>query len=197
MISPRSIRTFLIGAPRPAIIRLTAGGQTQDMAYRRGQSWTRLAESIHAVSPELIECLDDEQNIIRAIRPENSPELSESAPEPPRVLTDDPETARLTHFANLLHRAYEHSTVVAFSKLIELVERIDARSDAIEARLERTEGAYRRAIQSQVDDAFERADELLEQGEQGDQLQRVIGAFAQGVAQRQARRRTNGKGGDS
>ena len=93
----------------------------------------------------------------------------------------------LSHFANLVHRAYQHSTELAFTKLVELVERIDARSDAIEARLERTEAEHRRTLREQVEDAFDRAEEMAAgAGAEGDFKQQMIAAFMHGqLAQQQ------------
>lgn len=190
------MRSFLIRQPNPATIRLTVReGETKDIVPKRRQSWSKIAETIVAFAPELVECLDEQANIIRAVRPQSTPELSD-APDPPKIISEDPETARLTHFANLLHRAYEHSTIVAFSKLIELVERLDARAEAVEARLERAETAYRRQVQSQLDDAFNRADELLAEGEQqqGSELHQMASAFLQAASGAKPKRPTNGSG---
>jgi hypothetical protein len=149
MMNALAIRRFLLRQPRPARLRLTLStGDVQEMnfagASKLQAEWSKVAESIAAIGPELIEVLTAEGSLARAVRPAAEPSASDSGPDPPKVLSDDPETARLTHFANLIHRAYEHSTVVAFGKLVELVERIDARSDSIEQRLERTESAYRK-----------------------------------------------------
>jgi hypothetical protein len=92
----------------------------------------------------------------------------------------------LTHFANLLHRAYEHSTEIAFQRLVELTERMGDRSEAIERRLERTEAANRALLQDQVDLAFERAQEVANQNAEasgngaGDLMQQMAGAFLSG-----------------
>lgn len=193
-VSAWGMRKFLLRMPRAALVRLSSGDKTSDIVPKKNQSWSRLGETIAAMAPELVECLDDNGNLLRAIRPHLDADPQE-APEPPAPIAADPETARLTHFANLLHRAYEHTTNVAFARLIDLVERIDARSDAIEARLERTEAAYRRATQQQLADAFEQADQQMES--RPESLESLVSTFLQGVAQAQgqdAAPPTNGKG---
>jgi thioredoxin-like negative regulator of GroEL len=196
MLSAWGIRKFLIRAPKPRLIKLTTGTKVEEIRPSHNQSFSKLGETIAAVMPELIQCFDAEGTLIRAVRPQIEHE-SNDAPKTPELLAQDPETARLTHFANLLHRAYEHSTNVAFTKMVELVERIDARSDNLEARLERTELAHRRVLQRQIDDAFDRADELAE--EAGGEGSAMIKSFLEGMAQRvgdveERPRRTNGKG---
>lgn len=181
MISPRAIRKFLLQQPRAAVIRLSRGeDETSDLVVSKSQSWSKVAASVHAIQPTLIELLDAKGQVIRALRPEEELTRSDAAPIP-AALASDPETVRLTHFADLLHRAYEHSTEIAFQKLLELVELLGQRADAIESRLERAEVAYRRAMQNQLDDAFGRAEELAElansDSEEGATKDQVLGAL--------------------
>jgi hypothetical protein len=147
----------------------------QEMARAEGQSWQDMADSIAAMEPSVVEVIDKDGKLLRAIKPQEEDDQgrrvrdNRSVPLPPALHTD-PETARICYMADLLHRAYQHSTDVAydqtqkaygeaFGRLIDLVERIDSRSTAIETRLERTERAYQRSLQDQIDDAFDRAEE--------------------------------------
>jgi hypothetical protein len=111
---------------------------------------------------------------------------------PPPAIHTDPETARLCYVADLLHRSYQHATDVAFermasayeaafARLVDLVEKIGERSDAIERRLERTETQYRREVNDRLEEALERAQE---QGEGGvaDFLQNFMGGIQMGRA---------------
>ena len=178
------MRKFLLKAPHAALVRLTSGDKSTDIVPKKGQSWSRIGDSIAAVNPDLVELFDGDGNLLRATRPQVDSDPTE-APNPPAVIASDPETARLTHFANLLHRAYEHTTNVAFTKLLDLVERMDARSDAIEQRLERTESNYRRAMNQQLADAFDRVDSLeSDEPDPGEasSLQTLVGQFLQGLA---------------
>jgi|SRR3990170_4942451 len=190
MMTPWDLRRWLMKPPRGVKLRLSQGDAVTEM-NPRGRSWSKVADSIHAISPQLIELVASDGSVIRAVRPgDEELQLSQAAPAPPSALTNDPETARLTHFANLLHRAYEHSTNVAFAKLVELVERIDDRSTAIETRLERTEGAYRRVMQEQLREAFDRAADAEEAAEEvaddtggAGPLEQMAAAFLQGSSQ--------------
>lgn len=165
MIQPSIIRTWIMRRPRPHMLRLhLADDVVQEMLRGEGQSWQDMADSIAALEPSVLEALGQDGKLLRAIKPNeddgngNRIRDNRSVPLPP-ALHSDPETARICFTADLLHRAYQHSTDVAFAKLVELFERSDARSAGIEARLERTERAYLRTLQDQVDDAFDRAEE--------------------------------------
>jgi hypothetical protein len=197
-VTPWHLRNFLIRDPAPHTIRLTTSeGETQDILPGK-RSRVKIAETIVSVGPELVECLDAQGHLLRAIRPDaEDATAASSAPEVPQVIATDPNAAMVTHFANLIHRAYQHSTELAFSKLVELVERIDARSDAIEQRLERTEAAYRKEQQARLDELYERAAEAAgaEPGKDAI-LQTLVGSMMQHPP-RGPSAPPNGKGGAS
>ena len=200
MLSAWGIRKFLLKQPRAELIRLTVRGEVQEIKPTRGQSLAKIGESIFAVSPEVIELFDGNGRLLRAIRPENETETNTDQPKPPEILKADPETARLTHFASLLAKAYEHTTNVAFAKLVELVERIDARTDAVESRLERTEALYRRELINQAEMARDEAERIVDeaQGVEGedreDLLRQMMSAFMQGRSERRRAPKPNGAG---
>lgn len=197
-----TIRKFLLKHPRAAIIRLTIpGGATQEIKCGKTNNWNKVSETIAAVAPELIELLNPDGMLLRAMRPDIDDESSIDQPRPPKGVESDPETLRLNHMASLLAKAYEHATNIAFGKLVDLVERLDARQEATEARLERMESAYRRTVMQQLNDAREEALEAAEsageqaaQGSFGDELMRAVlsGAMRGNVERPSAP--TNGKG---
>ena len=176
------IRGFLLQLPKPSLVRITGDGEPQEL--KPGKSYTKTADTICALGPELIEVLDSDGKVIRAMRTDTEDAQRSDAAAIPAGLTADPGALMLTHFANLLHRAYEHSTEIAFTRLVELTERMNDRSEAIEQRLERTEAANRRLLQDQVDDAFERAQEAAEKAQEGgtggELVQQMAGAFLSG-----------------
>lgn len=190
------IRSFLLQHPKPSIVRVSGDGEPQEL--RPGRSYARCAETIAALGIDLIECLDSEQKLLRALRVSTSDAQRSDAAALPTGLEADPSALMLTHFANLIHRAYEHSTEVAFSKMVDLVERINDRSEAIETRLERAEAQHRRTVEDQIDDAFERARELGEKAEtgDGDLLSQMASAFMGGAqpAAKPNGKTANGKG---
>ena len=181
------IRGFLLIHPKPALIRVTQGDGTPQ-EIKLSKSFARTADTIVALGVDLIELCDKQGNLLRAMRLDTPDMLAREASPVPSVLSDDPNAAMLTHFANLLHRAYEHSTEIAFTKMVELVERIGDRSEAIEQRLERTEAAHRRTLEDNIDAAMARAEEAAEQAEQQQAggLDQLANAFLGGMAQPKA-----------
>ncbi len=191
MIQPSVLRSWLMKRPRPASLRLhLADDVTQEMARAEGQSWQDMADSIAAMEPLVVEVIDKDGKLLRAIKPHEEDGAggrvrdNRSVVVPPAI-QQDPETARICFIADLLHRAYQHSTDVAFTKLVELVDRIDERSTAIETRLERTERAYQRSLQDQIDDAFEHAEQAgaaaAAAGQEGDLETMMIKSFMGGM----------------
>jgi hypothetical protein len=86
----------------------------------------------------------------------------------------DPVALTLTHLANLIHRAYEHSTEISFNKMVEVFERMNERSENIERRLERAEAAYRREQSDRIDDLWDRAEEVAAAGGSRDQIMNTL-----------------------
>lgn len=152
------LRGWLLQIPKPALLRVTVEGERTEIKPGK-QSFARLAETIVALGPELVECLGSDGDVLRAKRMNDADAQRSDAAAMPPILQTDPHAAMLTHFANLIHRAYEHSTEIAFQKLAEITDKMGDRADAIEKRLERTEATNRKMLQDQVDDAFERAQE--------------------------------------
>lgn len=172
------IRGFLIQLPKPAKIRVSAGdGEPQEIKPSR--SYARTADSIEALGVDLIECLDKDGSVLRALRLSEPESRRSDAADVPRGIEADPHALMLSHFANLLHRAYEHSTEIAFTRLVELAERLSSHTESIEARLAHTESALRREQSDRIDEAYERAREVIEKGDaSGDPLmQQMMAAF--------------------
>ena len=199
MLDHAAVRGYLLERPPPHTIRLTDndGDVVEIRATHRTKS--ALAQTVVAKEPALIECLDEKGGLIRArnaadltIAPPKKAMASSSEPVIAEALKGDPQAAMISHFAVLLHRAYEHATETAFSHLVAIVERMEQRSSAIEQRLERAEAAYRREAHERIDDLWDRAQE---QAEQGDAKEQMMSALAQGIfAGAGAQPPSNGKG---
>lgn len=189
------IRGFLLQLPKPSLVRVTGDGEPQEL--KPGKSYAKLAETILALNVDLVEALDSESKVLRAMRMGTDEARRSDAAAVPDLLKDDPQAAMLTHFANLLHRAYEHSTEVAFARMVEMADRMNDRAESIEQRLERAEASNRRLLQDQVDDAFERAEEqaalAVSQAQGGGIGEQLIGSFMTGKMQGAAKA-GNGKG---
>lgn len=195
-MNTQRIRGWLLQLPKPHKVRVTGDGEPQLLTP--GRSYAKLADTIAALAPDLVECLDKDGNVIRAERLESEDARRSDAAAVPAALQADPQALMLTHFANLLHRAYEHSTEIAFSKMVELVDKMNDRSDSIEQRLERTEAANRRLLQDAVDAEIERAHEQARQENgEGDLGQQLLGGFMSGAMNgktQAAKTAPNGKG---
>lgn len=180
--SPTFFRNFAMRKPRPALLRVVRpDGEVTDIAIAEVPDFARLGETIDALTPIRLEAFGDE-GLLRAWK---HPGAAKGAPTAPEVLLNDPETARFTHIANLIHRAYEHSTDVAFDRLVDMFERqMDLNSRSM-SRLEALENAYFQALQ---------ANAMLAAGggadsEGGDSdppdADDLVGAFIRGFAMRQ------------
>jgi len=181
------LRGWLLQQPKPAMIRCTTDGESEEL--KPGKSWAKTAATIAALEPELLQAYDAAGKLLRATRfdAEPTPRKPAAAPELPALLGTDPHAALLHHFATLLHRAYEHSTQVAFEKLTDIVERQGDRADAIEQRLERTEARARRLQDDQIEDAYERAEQLAAEATSGNGNEalgnHLVNAFLSGQLQ--------------
>lgn len=194
-MNAQRVRGFLIQLPKPSIVRITGDGEPQEL--RPGKSYVKLAETICALEPTLIECLDKDGKVLRAERTDTADSRRSDAAPIPEGIKSDPHALMLTHFSNLIHRAYEHSMEVAFTKLVELTDKLNERSEAIEQRLERTEASNRRLMQDQVDEAFARAEEAADKAREeaggGELVANLASSFLAGAANKKAAPPTNGK----
>lgn len=186
------IRGWLLQTPKPAMVRVTGDGEPQEL--KPGKSYQRLAETIFALDPQLLEAYDSAGTLLRATKTDGADANRSDAAAIPAGLEQDPNALMMTHFANLIHRAYEHSMEVAFVKLVELVERQGDRSDAIEARLERAEAANRRLWNEQLETALEHAEANQANASGGNLLDQMAGAFFSGKASAAAAGKVNGAG---
>lgn len=147
----KRIRSFLVATPRPTrIVVRCEDDETQELGpAKAGTTWAGIARSIMALRPVTIQAFigDRLERAMECDEKEASVNVT-----PPAAIASDPETARLTHFANLLYRAHEHTTNVAFERLCEVFEMVNNRALATEARLERLEMTYRNELRRQLED---------------------------------------------
>lgn len=196
-----ALRSFLVQAPRPAKILVTSGdGEQKEILPPKGVggiTWASLARSIETLDPDKLELFDSDDKLIRAQR-FDATTRGEGATTAalPEILARDAESARLALFAQLIAQAHRFAVDTAFSKLVELFERLDRRQELVEQRLERTERAYRQAMQEKIEDALEDAAEAQEtaQQQQNDPITGLVQSFVGGVAQGAAAQNGKGKG---
>ncbi len=190
MIDVNALRSFLVASPRPAKILVTTGdGEKQEILPPKGLggvTWAGVARSIETLDPVVVECFDEETKLIRAQRFDAG---TKDTPEGaiPEILKRDAESARLALFAQLLSQAYKFSVETAFTKMVDIFERLDARQERVERRLEHAEGQYRKVMQDRVEEALDEADEIAKQAEQTKAdpaaaiMQTFMGAAQQGA----------------
>lgn len=161
------LRSFLIQTPRPSKILVTSGdGEEKEILPPKqsgGITWVNLARSIETLDPVKVELFDAEGKMLRAQRFDAA--MAETTAELPAILARDAESARVALFASHIAAAYKFSVETAFTKMVEMFERSDARQERLEARLERVEGAYRRTMQERIDEAFDEANEAAKEVE--------------------------------
>lgn len=184
-MTPREFRAWLLCQPRPVACRIIAGdGREHKFEISAGITWAAAGESIAALQPELVEALDAKGQMLRALRPREiveSDDDDDDAKEE-RIVTTDAETERFVIVARLLADAYRHSTDVAFSKLVDLLEGVTKRSESQDRSLQTMERMMRKQWEDQV---LRQAGELQGDGEPLT-LESLMAAFMQGQGQRAA-----------
>lgn len=175
------IRGFLLQKPKPANVRVTGDGEPEVISV--GRSYSRLAETIDALNVDLVECLDANGKVLRALRLSSSEPSRSDAPSLPAVLAQDPHAAMLTHFGSLLADAYRHSTEVAFTKMVEVTDSHRSYTEQLEGRLAQLESALRRSNKDLLDAELDRLEELKEkatEGEAGGLGEQLVSSFLAG-----------------
>lgn len=186
MSESAKIRGFLLQKPKPSSVRVTGEGEPETIAV--GRSYSRLAETIDALNVDLIECLDASGKVLRALRLSSSESQRAETPSLPAVLANDPHAALLTHFGSLLANAYQHSTEVAFQRLVDITEGLRSHTESLEARLAQMESQLRRAHNDLLETELDRIEELKQKvaddgGGFGEQMiQSFLGARMGGAA---------------
>lgn len=166
-------KRFCMQAPRPAMVRVMCADGVKEIVIEPATVWTALGSSIDALDPDSVELYDDQDNLLRADKRRTKRNTGDV--QIPAALHDDPETARLMHFSNILDRAYENSTRLAFEKFVELVEVVMRERESTAKRLERLERDYFEA----VGDNVVLANEATKAGDEGGDLEGAIGEMMQ------------------
>lgn len=144
------LRSWLLKAPRPVSLRVTTGDDKQIMPISPGESWASIAKSVVAMTPDLVEALDDKAQLLRAFRSDDEDELD------PEVTTKQPVVAQMIDVgtlqlvSKLLAEAYKHSTETAFARLADLFAASAKRSENLEKSLATAERALRKQVEDQL-----------------------------------------------
>lgn len=178
MMDAKAIRGWLLCQPRASKIKIVSEDeQSHFIDIVPGTSWAQVAQSVEALKPDLVECIDAAGNLIRAVRPSDEDDEDE---EEGYTVSADGESQRLIVFAKLLASAYKHSTSTAFDKLGELFESVTRRSESLEKTVE----AMNRVL---VRTAIENAAAGNNEEAGGGSFESMMAqAFAAGIAKKQA-----------
>jgi hypothetical protein len=180
-----AIRGWLMVPPRPKAVRVSSeGSEPQRIDVPEGSAWINIAKSIGALQPDLVEALTAEGGTIRAMRPAElgADDDDDEADDGADVVVQDPESARLIIFARLIASAYEHSTNVAFDKMVQLFEASSRRQESLERSLELTQKILTKTAADQLQQQVDEAAGVTSVGG-GTLLEQMLAAFLQGKAQ--------------
>ena len=187
------IRAWLLNKPRPVVLRVRVGKEINELPVA-GQSWARIAATIEAMTPDLIEGLDENAKLLRACRPADYDDDDQEEKEAPPATAIpasayDPETVRFRLVAELLADAHKHSSV-AFDKLVQIAEVGMRRAEAVEKTMSHMLRIRQQELEERVEEAEEKA------AENGDNpLAEMAKAFLGGQQHANAAPApTNGKG---
>ncbi len=190
------IRAWLLQQPRAASLRVTCGKEKSDVSVA-GQSWAKLAATVEAMQADQIQALDAGGNVLRAVRPADVDEPDDDAKPAAAVVSPpaqayDPETVRFELVAKLVAEAYRHSTEIAFTKMVDIVNAMGRRSESLERSLASAERVLRRQAEDLFDEAQTKA---AEAGEGGDLAKQMVNGFlANAMGGGEAAAPANGKG---
>ena len=202
MTTARDLRSWLISAPRPTLVRLQlADGQVHEVECN--QPWARLGETCAAMDAVTIWAVDGHGKTLRVAKVADigdeldADEAASSSTAPsssPAVLQKDDSRAMLAvldKFGTLLASAYQHSNEVAFGKMVEVVNLFALSTTAMQKELVNARLEVRRMERDIIDDALEKADAAGE----GDMMRQFVGSYFAGQAERFAQQATTAVAG--
>lgn len=170
-------RNFCMRSPRPALVRVLSAEGSNDIQIEPEQNWARLGDTIDALDPDRVELYTENEVLLRAEK--RKVPRNEQYVRMPDGLHKDPEAARLMHFADLLHRAYAHSTEVAFNRIVDIVSMQQETNRELAQRAEKAERDKLRYLQELI---TLRGGAVAGEGEGGG-LESLLQAFMGGMAQ--------------
>jgi hypothetical protein len=155
------LRAWGMQQPRPNLIRVTSADGQQHEVIPNGP-WTKVAETLAALQPELLEAMADGK-LLRAVRPnDRSDDWAGDASQPAArarvpsftdaipITASDPETQRFALVAHLLADAYRFATTTAFAQLTEIVRSQAEKSEAVERARDQLYRAQIKALEDQL-----------------------------------------------
>ena len=200
-------RKWLMLQPRPARVRVHVEGEATPrelVALAGGQSWAKLADTVDAFKPRLVEALDAAGAVVRACSAEQLADAADEEPDAassPRYAEDDPTVAlagdsQIETFARLLAQAHQTSAQqaqafiqIAFDKLVEMSNVQSQRLDRMQTLVDSMHRRFmNQAAAAGGGDAEEPAND------QGALLMQMLSQFMAGQNAAKANGAANGHG---
>lgn len=150
----KRLRNFLMRTPRPVAARLYTDDGENDYQFAGVDNFANLADQFDSLEPTRIVVYDAEGKPMRAWRSDDDKQPGEKSKgiiELPEGIKGNPEAAMLLHFGNLIARAYEHSTEVAFERLAMMLETVMEDQRERSERLKSMEELYFAAMHANAD----------------------------------------------
>lgn len=192
MNTAADIRSWLMQTPKPGLVRVhldTGGHHDLTCGSAASVGWKKLSETIHALPWDRLEAFEEDgETLIRATAAGmDEAEEASSANTPTFAVPAnlDPESARLTVFANLLAGAYRHSTDIAFARLADLIQSMQRSAEDADRARESFYKAQIKNLETQLRAAGQ-------EPQQGDFLSSLVGNFIAGQAAAASSKPTNG-----
>jgi len=155
------------------LVRIQASGDESEIAVDPDQNWAALAKTIEAMAPDRIELYDADGKLLRADARTRERDVM------PPGLANDPQAQTLLLFGNLLARAYEHSTDVAFGRMVEVMQLQTEQMQSALARMQVLEHRYFEAMSDAT--ALANAPAVVAEAEQSP-LEGLASAFLGGMS---------------
>lgn len=182
------LRTFLMKHPRPTRIDVgTTSGEVKRLDVSPDVTWSHLADAVEILQPVTVQCIDSEGTVLRAIKHEDldiderepaaAPSVQPYMARMQLATPQDPQSAMLLMFAQLLSDAYRHTTDIAFARMVDLFEAVNTRHASTERSLELMHKLLRKALETAGTTEPEAAPDMLGN---------MLGAFLQSQGEGQA-----------
>ena len=188
-----NVRQFIMRHPRPVAIKVERhDGEAKLIHVDPKVPWTQTASYICELEPTFVECLDGEGKVLRGTDFESLDDgavdvvgapASTPIPAPARLpLPNDPQSATLVLFAQLIADGYRHSTDVAFDRMLDLFEMVARRGEAVERSLANVHKILERLTMNRIE-SLENAENVSH--DDPGLFGAIVQNFAAGAAQAQ------------
>jgi hypothetical protein len=185
------IRNWLMKSPRPSVVRLDVNGQEEPLELEVGTpaNWKQIAETIINQGAYRVSLFDAKGKLLRSDDIEEASEGGSAGPTLPAVIADDPQAAAFLLYAQLLERNQRETVLVAFEKLVDVVDRLATQLDVERVRRVEAEDDLFNAEADRLEAERER---IEQEKESGDAKEQILTAIVSGANASKAKGKPNG-----